>query len=101
MGTASLSPATATTSAQQEGATVTTAPRVDEIEDLKVLMAQYALWGDTQQWDKFGSLFHDDALDRVRSVPFERVLRVNLVGYALAPSMRSRQWSARAARARR
>jgi SnoaL-like domain len=25
-------------------------------------MAHYAHWGDTQQWDKFGSLFHDDAV---------------------------------------
>jgi hypothetical protein len=37
MGTTSLSPATATTSAQQ----------ADEIEALRVLMAHYALWGDT------------------------------------------------------
>ena len=25
-------------------------------------MAHYALWGDTHQWDKFGSLSHDDAV---------------------------------------
>ena len=35
----------ATTSAPQEGATMTTAPRVDEIEDLKVLMANFNGYG--------------------------------------------------------
>jgi hypothetical protein len=43
MGTTSLSPATATTSAQQGGATMTTAQQADEIEALRVLMAHYAL----------------------------------------------------------
>jgi hypothetical protein len=62
MGTTSLSPGTATTSAQQEGATVTAAQREDEIEALRLLMSRYARWGDTQQWDKFGSLFHEDAV---------------------------------------
>jgi hypothetical protein len=41
---------------------MTTAQQADEIEALRVLMAHYALWGDTHQWDKFGSLFHDDAV---------------------------------------
>jgi hypothetical protein len=62
MGTTALSPVTPTTSADQEGATMSSAQQADEIEVLKVLMAHYARWGDTQQWDKFGSLFHDDAV---------------------------------------
>jgi hypothetical protein len=37
-----------------------TAQQADDIEALRVLMAHYELWGDTQQRDKFGSLFHDD-----------------------------------------
>ena len=37
-------------------------PSSDEAEALRLLMARYAHWGDTQQWDKFGSLFHDDAV---------------------------------------
>jgi hypothetical protein len=41
---------------------MTTAQQAEEIEALKLLMAHYAHWGDTQQWDKFGSLFHDDAV---------------------------------------
>jgi len=41
---------------------VTTAQHEGEIEVLRVLMSHYAQWGDTQQWDKFGSLFHDDAV---------------------------------------
>ena len=61
MGTTSLSPA-ATTSARPEGASMTAAQQADEIEALKVLMAHYEWWGDTHQWDKFGSLFHDDAV---------------------------------------
>ena len=32
-----------------------------EIERLKVLMAHYSTWGDTQQWDKFATLLHEDA----------------------------------------
>jgi hypothetical protein len=62
MGTTALSPVTPTTSNQQEGATMSTAQQADEIEALKLLMAQYARWGDAQQWDKFGSLFHDDTV---------------------------------------
>ena len=62
MGMTSLSPATATASARQEETTMTGAQQADEIEALKLLMADYAQWGDTQQWDKFGSLFHDDAV---------------------------------------
>jgi SnoaL-like domain len=62
MGTRSLSPAAPTTSARQEGATLTSAQHEDEIEVLRVFMSHYAEWGDTQQWDKFGSLFHDDAV---------------------------------------
>jgi hypothetical protein len=62
MGMASPSPATATTSAWQEEATMTAAQQADDIEALKLLMAHYAQWGDTQHWDKFGSLFHDDAV---------------------------------------
>ena len=61
MGTTSPSPA-ATTSARPDGASMSAARRADEIEGLRVLMAHYELWGDTQQWDKFGSLFHDDAM---------------------------------------
>jgi hypothetical protein len=41
---------------------MTTAQQADEIDALRGLMAHYELWGDTQQWDKFGSLFHDDAV---------------------------------------
>jgi hypothetical protein len=41
---------------------MTTAQQASEIEALRVLMAHYERWGDTQQWDKFGSLFHDDAV---------------------------------------
>ena len=62
MGMTSLSQATATTSARQEEITMVAAQQADEIEALKLLMAHYAEWGDTQQWDKFGSLFHDDAV---------------------------------------
>lgn len=62
MGMTSLSPAAPTTSGRQEETTMTAAQRADEIEALKLLMAHYALWGDTQQWDKFGSLFHDDVV---------------------------------------
>ena len=62
MGTTALTPLMPTTSALQEGATMSTAQQADEIEALKVLMAHYAQWGDTQQWDKFGSLFHDDTV---------------------------------------
>jgi hypothetical protein len=58
----SLSPVTANTSARQEETTMTAAQQADDIEALKLLMAHYACWGDTQQWDKFGSLFHDDAV---------------------------------------
>jgi len=61
MGTTSPSPAPPSTAARQEETTVTAAQQVDEIGALKLLMAHYAQWGDTQQWDKFGSLFHDDA----------------------------------------
>ena len=32
-----------------------------EIERLKVLMAHYSTWGDTQQWGKFATLLHKDA----------------------------------------
>jgi hypothetical protein len=32
-------------------------------------MANYAVWGDTQQWEKFGSLFHDDAVIIVDAGP--------------------------------
>ena len=32
-----------------------------EIERLKVQMAHYSIWGDTQQWDKFATLLHEDA----------------------------------------
>jgi hypothetical protein len=45
MGTTALSPVTPTTSEQQEGVTISN-----------------ARWGDTQQWDKFASLFHDDTV---------------------------------------
>jgi SnoaL-like domain len=69
MGTTSLSPAPPTTSAQQEGATVTTAQQADEIEVLRVLMARYARWGDAQQCDKFGSLFHDDTVVTIDAGP--------------------------------
>lgn len=55
MSTTSLSPVTPTTSAQQEGAAMSTAQQADEIEVLRVLMSRYAQWGDTQQWDKVGS----------------------------------------------
>jgi SnoaL-like protein len=61
MGTRSASPAPPNSAAQQEGAAVTAAQHEDEIEALRVLMSRYEKWGDTQQWDKFGSLFHDDA----------------------------------------
>jgi hypothetical protein len=30
-----------------------------EIERLKVAMAHYCAWGDTQQWDKLATLLHD------------------------------------------
>jgi SnoaL-like domain len=62
MGMTSPSPATATTSARQQEITAVAAQHADEIEALKLLMAYYAQWGDTQQWAKFGSLFHDDAV---------------------------------------
>ena len=48
---------------------MTTAQHADDIEALKLLMARYAHWGDTQQWDKFGSLFHDDAVIIVDAGP--------------------------------
>lgn len=32
-----------------------------EIERLKVLMAHYSTWGDTQLWGKFATLLHEDA----------------------------------------
>jgi hypothetical protein len=53
---------TGTTSAPQEEAAMSIPQQVDELEVLRVLMSHYAQWGDTQQWDKFGSLFHDDAV---------------------------------------
>jgi hypothetical protein len=55
-------PASPTTGARQDETTTTAGRSVDEIEALKLLMVHYAQWGDTQQWDKFGSLFHDDAV---------------------------------------
>jgi hypothetical protein len=46
-----------------------TSRRTAETEALKLLMAHYAHWGDTQQWDKFGSLFHDDVIVIVDAGP--------------------------------
>ncbi|HEY0249080.1 MAG TPA: nuclear transport factor 2 family protein [Gryllotalpicola sp.] len=34
----------------------------DEIEALERLMADYERWGDGQDWDKFATLFHEDAV---------------------------------------
>ncbi|HEV7565063.1 MAG TPA: nuclear transport factor 2 family protein [Microbacteriaceae bacterium] len=31
-----------------------------ETEELKKMMARYSVWGDTGQWEKFGTLFDDD-----------------------------------------
>src|SRR5579871_1196296 len=62
MGTTAPSPVAPTTSAQQDGSSMSPAQRAEETEVLRILRSRYAQWGDTQQWDKFGSLFHDDAL---------------------------------------
>lgn len=45
------------------------ATELADIERLKVLMAHYSTWGDTQQWDKFTTLLHQDAQFLIDAAP--------------------------------
>jgi hypothetical protein len=52
---------------------MTTSQQADEIEALRVLMAHYALWGDTQQWENSARCF--TAMLRSSSTPARDPIR--------------------------